>query len=249
MNVEQPTQDESSSAKSYTEKSYWDFRYASDSSLPATGDVPPFDWLCEPKEVSDLLQGINLNRKNVVFVEFGCGESAVSDYLFGSYPQSGNSLRSSLSPLAGISLGFDFSDSGVLEKVRKRHLSIALHTEHSIADVRRVPLRSSVADVVFDKGCLDSVLQDFDQAQISLRWKRRTLSQVQHILEKGKRNAVALLSEASRLLTAGGVFVLVSYEDPARRLSFLDQRNLGWTVAKKGAEDTKGNYIYVCRKT
>jgi hypothetical protein len=56
------------------------------------------------------------------------------------------------------------------------------------------------------------------------------------------------VAEVARVLhPVRGVLVLVSYEPPEGRLSFLDGAQHGWTVGVTLDED-KGNYLYVCRK-
>jgi hypothetical protein len=67
-------------------------------------------------------------------------------------------------------------------------------------------------------------------------------------VEKDEARGKAIAQMACRLLVPGGVFLMVSYEPPAGRMHFLAQEGLDWDVEVPGAEDDKGNFVYVCRK-
>eukprot|EP00922_Rhytidocystis_sp_ex-Travisia-forbesii_P007128 GHVS01010404.1.p1 GENE.GHVS01010404.1~~GHVS01010404.1.p1 ORF type:complete len:227 (+),score=25.96 GHVS01010404.1:205-885(+) len=94
--------------------------------------------------------------------------------------------------------------------------------------------------VVIDKGTVDSVLCG----------------------EGSTSNVQKMLREISRVLQSGGVFICVSYGQPAYRLSYLQREELLWSVkiqtvqkpssavsaALTQEEADAVHYVYICRK-
>eukprot|EP00922_Rhytidocystis_sp_ex-Travisia-forbesii_P007130 GHVS01010407.1.p1 GENE.GHVS01010407.1~~GHVS01010407.1.p1 ORF type:complete len:225 (+),score=20.28 GHVS01010407.1:204-878(+) len=94
--------------------------------------------------------------------------------------------------------------------------------------------------VVIDKGTTDSILCG----------------------EGSSSNVQKLLQEVSRVLQPGGVFICVSYGQPAYRLSYLQREELQWSVkiqtvqkpssavsaALTQEEADAVHYVYICRK-
>lgn len=95
-------------------------------------------------------------------------------------------------------------------------------------------------------GCLDALLNAYDQR----RWWQRCggRGECAHDGMAAEQRARRLVAEVARVLHPEvGVLVLVSYEPPEGRLSFLDGVEHGWTVCVT-LDEEKGNYVYVCRK-
>jgi hypothetical protein len=121
-------------------------------------------------------------------------------------------------------------------------------TSHLVADARqRLPFRESCFDLIIDKGCLDAVLNDWDQAQLHQRWGRfanqaqgesepRTSSSSTHtsdgrvgtkigaegfsqrsVKDGAQEEAEHVLRYALHALTPGGHYCLISYEPPGGR--------------------------------
>jgi ubiquinone/menaquinone biosynthesis C-methylase UbiE len=76
--------------------------------------------------------------------------------------------------------------------------------------------------------------------------------------EGSTRNAAEMCTEASRVLTAEGVYIIISYGLPDNRLSYFENEDYGWTVTVHTIEKTVGtatpgdpesfHYIYCCKK-
>jgi len=129
-----------------------------------------FDWLCDATSLAALARRSWAGRDPVV-LDMGCGNSELPEALArGDRSDVGGWQR------AGFVLGSDYSSSGVLQLMASRAAAGGLggYIDYMIDDVRALPLRSATVDVVIDKGCLDSVLQDADQIRLSMRWQRHT---------------------------------------------------------------------------
>jgi len=188
-------------------------------------------------------------------LDLGCGNSEFPEVMArggtDGAAQSTKVRRRGTTPSVGYVLGVDYSSTGVLEsmscRARERGLSGAV--DYRTDDVRTLPFRDPTVDVVVDKGCLDSVLQDADQVRLSMRWQRHTSRDVEPLLRAATRQARSVVEEVCRVLSPGGIFVVVSYEPPAGRADILRTVNdPRWALEVAGDEDEHGNYVYVCRK-
>mmetsp|Transcript_19645 Transcript_19645/g.49603 ORF Transcript_19645/g.49603 Transcript_19645/m.49603 type:complete len:198 (-) Transcript_19645:625-1218(-) len=155
---------------SYCDRRYWDTRYqralgssaapaARSASSSGEEDSAVFDWLCDATSLAALARRSWAGRDPVV-LDMGCGNSELPEALArGDRSDVGGWQR------AGFVLGSDYSSSGVLQLMASRAAAGGLggYIDYMIDDVRALPLRSATVDVVIDKGCLDSVLQDADQ--------------------------------------------------------------------------------------
>jgi SAM-dependent methyltransferase len=170
---------------SYSDKQYWDSRYsqtldrvfrAANSAVEPAGSAPDseeptvFDWLCDATALSaTVLHHWSSDAILPVVLDLGCGNSEFPEVMARGgtdcAAQSTEGRRRGSTPSVGYVLGVDYSSTGVLEsmscRARERGLSGAV--DYITDDVRTLPLRDATVDVVVDKGCLDSVLQDADQ--------------------------------------------------------------------------------------
>ena len=121
-------------------------------------------------------------------------------------------------------MGVDFSHA-VIHQMRQHH-----QNEHQAEkqefegrvhyfgmDARELSLSDQSVAAVVDKGLLDSVLSAYDRVHMwaKLQPDKRLPHQAAHdSLQAGHQ----VLDEISRVLKPGGVYVAVSYEDPALRL-------------------------------
>ena len=124
-------------------------------------------------------------------------------------------------------MGVDFSHA-VIHQMRQHH-----QNEHQAEkqefegrvhyfgmDARELSLSDQSVAAVVDKGLLDSVLSAYDRVHMwaKLQPDKRLPHQAAHdSLQAGHQ----VLDEISRVLKPGGVYVAVSYEDPALRLPIL----------------------------
>ncbi|KAI8469001.1 MAG: S-adenosyl-L-methionine-dependent methyltransferase [Monoraphidium minutum] len=98
--------------------------------------------------------------------------------------------------------------SNVIEQLSALHAGVP-GLSYAVADCRDMPQYSDCEfGSVLDKGTVDALLCSKD----------------------GVQNVSGMFSEASRVLTPGGVFLLVSLGDPARRLCLLCCERYDWTV-------------------
>lgn len=96
----------------------------------------------------------------------------------------------------------------MISKLQRDHADVP-GLSYAVADCRAMPqFMDCEFGGVLDKGTVDALLCSKD----------------------GVANVAALLSEASRVLAPGGVFLLISLGDPARRLCLLCQARYDWTV-------------------
>lgn len=125
-------------------------------------------------------------------------------------------------------LSVDFSTEVIAsQKERFPHLS------WQVANLRRMPeIPTGSFNAVFDKGTLDAVRT----------WK------------KGPEHR-EMLSEISRVLKPGGIYLLISFGPPDQLDTKFYLRNMsyGWTVATSALPKPHGNegevhHIYICQK-
>lgn len=132
----------------YADPAYWDGRYNEHNSATSAEDAPEtsahFDWLCELPQIATWVEKY-LPQAGVV-LDIGAGNSALAQQLSQCYRRL-------------TVLGLDFSVT-VANMMRQCHGEGA---QMVVADACRMPFRSGSIDCIFDKGCLDSMLNEYDQ--------------------------------------------------------------------------------------
>ena len=109
--------------------------------------------------------------------------------------------------------GFTYIDSCdysqvVIDKMREVYRDIPPLQFH-VQDVRQMTFPSASFDVVLDKGTLDAILCGAES----------------------HRHATSMLSECQRVLKDSGVLLIITYGQPASRLSYLEQSRYQWDVS------------------
>lgn len=222
---------------SYSDKRYWDKRYATyEEEESARGE--PFDWLCAYEDLdADLKPYL---EQAVTVLDVGCGNSNLAQRL---------SQTNSNVAVFGVDYSTHlFSEEAIPQEVLG---GVGM----GIMDARQLGFRDASFDLVIDKGCMDSLLNDHDQVKLKQRWGRQITPEQQRDLDIGMAAGLSMLHEIWRVLRPCGVFFMVSYEPPGGRMHLLQDSGLHgvedpcpWEVLVSGEEHTTGNYIYVLRR-
>mmetsp|Transcript_35057 Transcript_35057/g.56623 ORF Transcript_35057/g.56623 Transcript_35057/m.56623 type:complete len:240 (-) Transcript_35057:111-830(-) len=198
-------------APNYSDSAFWDNRYENGPSH-AKGI---FDWFPAEGVADPLITALEKAGvpKNGRILDVGCGNSSLCFQL----------RKAGYTRVVGV----DFS-SVVVEQMRNHHIkSLQKHqdgTLHFFAmDATRLSFSDSSFDAVVDKGLLDSVLAASDRVALSKRLqpnKQPDSLRLQQS-EESKVTAGNALTQFSRVLKKGGIYLAVSFEDPAERLPLL----------------------------
>lgn len=141
-------------------------------------------------------------------------------------------------------LNIDFS-SVVIKAMQEKHKDKP-GMQYKKMDLRDLEFPDGVFNAVLDKATMDSIL----------------------CAEGAMPLAAKCLSEISRVLAPGGVFVCISHGHPNARMSILDRAEYGWTVSVQNVpkpmlklmkdhllsegngegEERVYHYVYICVK-
>mmetsp|Transcript_49199 Transcript_49199/g.157572 ORF Transcript_49199/g.157572 Transcript_49199/m.157572 type:complete len:253 (-) Transcript_49199:429-1187(-) len=227
-------------AHQYHTVDYWEGRYVASLKEGCQEEErgPVFDWLTTPEKFGhQYFDGIPREAR---IVDLGCGNSTLCEEL----------ARMGFVDITGV----DFSPACV-DAMGARARDHALCITYLVADCTRLAdctrgipgLEAGSAGVVVDKGCIDALMNGYDQAEW---WHERKGSYegCEHgdgadSLQRGKD----YLAEVVRLVDKRkGRVLLVTLASPSRRQPFLeDALPPGWLVGVR--EDEDGNYIFDCR--
>jgi len=171
-----------------------------------------------------------------VVLDMGCGNSELSAALARAH-----------GPALAV-VGIDYAPN-LCARMRELHPGAEL----LVGDGCRLPLRDGAVDAVVDKGCLDSLLNGYDEVRQREKWGKPVSAAQRAARELHLGLGRAYLREMARVLAPGGHFLMISYEPPAGRLALLAELaegGGGWEVVEAGAEDEpSGNYLYAtCRR-
>mmetsp|Transcript_2275 Transcript_2275/g.4613 ORF Transcript_2275/g.4613 Transcript_2275/m.4613 type:complete len:236 (+) Transcript_2275:449-1156(+) len=223
----------------YSTRAYWDERYKVSLQPDADPDRGAlFDWLCTYQDLCRFLEQLPQAAR---VLDLGCGNSELAERLVTAH-----GLRAG----SGSSIQVEAVDYSPLIV---EHM--AQHTEplvsqcvlqYQVMDALCLGFRGSCFDVVIDKGCLDALLNAYDQEE----WWRRCGARGECAYDgaASAHRAHQLVKEIARVLHPGhGKLVLVSYEPPKGRMHFLQVPEHNWRVTSSLDEET-GNYVYVATR-
>jgi len=115
--------------------------------------------------------------------------------------------------------------------------------QYQVMDAQRLCFRDSCFDVVIDKGCIDALLNSYDQEQWWISCGSR--GECRYNGTESARRGRLLVREVARVLGAhSSTFVLISLISPKGRLHFLECPEHDWHVTHT-LDEEHGNYIYV----
>ena len=102
--------------------------------------------------------------------------------------------------------------------------------DYQVGDCTRLPFAPNRFDAVFDKGTLDCILSG----------------------PNGYKAATQAISEVSRVLKTGGVYILISAGCPSSRARLLQSNSLFSVISMmkvtKREEECATHYLYIVRK-
>ena len=221
----------------YATPAYWNERYraAAEADAESERDARTFEWLADAEEARRLVRTTAAGAR---LVELGCGNSTVAEGM----------------AMAGFDvLAVDFSERCVaMMEERRDELNAAraapLTLRFAVADCRDLgaQVAAASADVVFDKGLVDAVLNEHDQHAWFEKCNARKQPPPPNPYDGpgSAADARRVVAEAARILKDGGEFVVVSYEPPAGRLKFFDDADVWMADANTPYEDERGNFVY-----
>ncbi|XRA99701.1 methyltransferase [Pycnococcus provasolii] len=238
---------------SYASVAYWDARYQQCAlgARDEDGDHDPrreltFDWLAMADDVLPYMQTTpaDLADGNGRILEVGCGNSTLAQTL------SDAGFRDILA--------VDFSETVVqMMDESKPPGSTVRYAVADCRDMRGVVGDDSCAAVV-DKGLLDAVLNDFDQA---VWWEKSASRRITRDNPEGRRDrgcpydgetsraeALKVVAEFARVLHDGAELLVVSYEPPSGRTWLFEEDGKVWQQTFEPEEDDAGNFVYRYRR-
>jgi SAM-dependent methyltransferase len=165
----------------------------------------------------------NWDELQPVIGHFFCGAEFVLHLGCGTSP-----LGADVAPFFRSVVNIDISTVAI-RRMAAAHASRS-NVSWLVMDCTQLAFRSSLFDVVFDKGTLDALFCGAD----------------------GLRKAGLTLSEVHRVLRPGGLFFEITYGAPEYRLRAFNQVGLAWELLEpitvENAERDTVHWIYVFRK-
>jgi len=125
-------------------------------------------------------------------------------------------------------INIDFSKE-VINNMKEQAVGPTPGLQYLLMDARRLEFSSNSLRLVIDKGTTDAVLCG----------------------ENYEYNVTKILSEISRCLVPGGLYLVVTYGDPDSRLEYFDRVEYNWGVEQSiiSTEDGKNfHYVYSMTK-
>lgn len=215
----------------YADRTYWDQRYAERSAPEFHGDdgaETHFDWLCEYPSIKWWI--CKYLPVSGVALDIGCGNSALALHLAQHHKR-----------IELICMDFSHTAAIIMQQISKG-------LQFIVADACRTPMKSNSIDIVVDKGCLDSILNEYDQVHQQEKWGKLVSEDRKKTKELHLDLGLTYLREMCRVLVPGGHLLVCSYEPPQGRLHLLLELEKDWHVHDSGIEDESGNYLYSCCK-
>jgi len=228
----------------YGSAAYWEERYRLDSSS--------FDWYTGYGGLRSLLTSSISRDARVLHV--GCGTSSLAELMR------------------------DDGYTSLLNVDSSRHAIEAMRARAGeregflweVVDAVAMPYDAGAFDAVIDKGTLDALLCGEDSTKRAERMCKEVRLKRKSMLERADARSTttrthehARPAQIRRVLSPGGVFLLVSHGAPGLRLCFLSTLLLDWTVEHKelpkpvlskrdtgegGDAPTDGmHHVYICR--
>ena len=185
--------------KNYGDKKYWESRYLSQKGTT-------FDWFQDYDSIKPLLEKFSIN-KDARILNIGCGNSELGEKMFeDNYKHIYN---------------IDICEN-VIEYMKERSKN-KNGLYYNVMDVRNMPYKNEIFDLVIDKGTMDTILCG----------------------ENNFLNIAKTTKEISRVLKTGGIYLILSYAKPEERIWHLKREHLSFdikvfTIIRK---EVKGNNV------
>ncbi|KAK3286553.1 hypothetical protein CYMTET_5901 [Cymbomonas tetramitiformis] len=225
-------------ATEYAGQEYWDERYRKSLEAgPAEERGPLFDWLCTCEDLIGYLP-VGCLLEGCCILDLGCGNSILAEHIAESHH------LGQRTPACVEAVDFSSIAMEAMAARARPNLSKWL-LQYQVMDARMLTFRAGIFDVLIDKGCLDALLNEYDQEQ----WWRHCGSKgdCRYDGKASAKRGNQLMAEVSRVLApSNGVLILVSLEPPKGRMLFIDRPEYGWNVSVK--EDEHGNYVYTATR-
>ena len=245
----------SSSSSLYSNRSYWDKRYAS-----ATSTGGRNEWFVDFNTLEDIFTA-TLPTSMRSALEIGCGMSLLSEELLKH--QVANKVTS-----------IDFSEPAIQHMVERQATNVEVvsalqgsSVEYLCMDATKLKFEDNSFDLVVEKGTLDALLTD-EESQFSEKVEEgdgssvsSSVSSVSSASSNSSDNsnssnssnssgivasvqARALLREARRVLSDDGIFIVVSHSD--NRAVVIAEEGFHVEGPTKVVNGKASYYAYVC---